>query len=90
VNMTFVHYDLGILSQGQFVEVTLQGNAANVLLLDSRNFSQYKNGKAYKYFGGHITTSLTRLPIPFSGRWHVAIDQGGRAGTIKSAVRVVG
>ncbi|CAH1539228.1 MULTISPECIES: DUF1883 domain-containing protein [Vibrio] len=88
--MKFQHYDLGNLSQGQSVEVSLRGNAANVLLLDNINFSRYKNGQGYKHYGGHITTSLTRLPIPSSGRWHIAIDLGGYGGSVNSAVRVLG
>ena len=35
--MRFTHYDLGNLSRGTAIEVTLQGNAANVRLLDSSN-----------------------------------------------------
>ncbi len=40
--MKFTHYDLGNLSRGTTIEVTLQGNAANVQLLDSSNFRNYK------------------------------------------------
>ena len=42
--MSFTHYDLGNLEKGRFVEIILQGNAANVQLLDSANFSNYING----------------------------------------------
>ena len=50
--MNFTHYDLGNLEKGRIVEITLQGSAANVQLLDSTNFSSYKNGKNYRYIGG--------------------------------------
>ena len=50
--MNFTHYDLGTLEQGRIVEIYLQGNAANVQLLDSANFSNYKNGRRYRYIGG--------------------------------------
>ena len=33
--MNFTHYDLGNLGKGRIVEIILQGNAANVQLMDS-------------------------------------------------------
>lgn len=50
--MNFTHYDLGNLEKGRIVEIILQGNAANVQLLDSSNFNNYKNGRRYRYIGG--------------------------------------
>lgn len=38
--MNFTHYDLGNLDKGRMVEIILQGNAANVQLLDSSNFNK--------------------------------------------------
>lgn len=87
--MKFTHYDLNFLQKGEVVEITLKGNAANVLLLDSINFSHYKNGRQYKYFGGHMTTSTSKLPIPNSGHWHVVIDLGGYVGSVESSVQVL-
>jgi len=43
--MKFQSYDLGILKRGAVVVVQLSGNAANVQLMDSTNFSNYKRGK---------------------------------------------
>lgn len=40
--MNFTHYDLGNLEKGRIVEISLQGNAANVQLFDSTNFNNYK------------------------------------------------
>lgn len=87
--MKFTHYDLNFLQKGKVVEITLKGNAANVLLLDSINFSHYKNGRQYKYFGSHMTTSTSKRPIPNSGHWHVVIDLGGYAGSVESSVQVL-
>ena len=82
--MQFQHYDLGNLTQGQTVEIRLQGNAANILLLDTNNFNRYRRGERYEYFGGHATTSLTRLPVPRTGHWHVAVDLGGYKGQVRA------
>jgi hypothetical protein len=87
--MNFQHYDLGNRSAGEIVEVKLSGTAANVQLMDSSNFSSYKSGRQYRYHGGHVTRSPVRLPIPYSGHWHVAIDLGGHRGTVRSTVNVL-
>lgn len=86
--MNFQHYDLQFLKAEQVVEIKLSGNAANVKLMDSTNFSCYKNGRQHKYYGGHVTSSLTKLRIPSTGYWHVAIDLGGYQGTVRSSVNV--
>lgn len=88
--MNFQHYDLGQLRQGATVEITLQGHAANVQLMDSANFQRYKNRQRYEYFGGHATTSVTQLAVPRTGHWHVAIDLGGNGGQVRSNVQVYG
>lgn len=70
------------------IEVTLD-HAANVLLLDSLNYSNYLNRRNYRYYGGHVTTSPYRMLPPHQGHWHVVIDLGGYAGTVRAAVRVL-
>ena len=87
--MQYTHYDLKYCTRGQSVEVTLEGNAANVLLLDSANFQNYKNGRKYQYFGGHMTTSISRIPIPSNGYWNIVIDLGGYPGSVRSSVRML-
>lgn len=59
--MNFTHYDLGNLDKGRMVEIILQGNAANVQLLDSSNFNNYRNGRQYRYIGGLAKKSPIRL-----------------------------
>ncbi len=87
--MQFQHYDLGSLNGGEIVEVSLSGNAANVRLMDSSNFSSYRSGKNHRYHGGHATKSPVRLGVPNSGHWHIAIDLGGYSGNIRSSIRVL-
>lgn len=87
--MNFTHYDLGNLERGRIVEIKLQGNAANVQLLDSTNFSNYKNGKKYRYIGGLAKSSPIRLQTSHSGHWHVAIDLRGLRGNVRSSVNVL-
>jgi len=87
--MQYQSYDLGQLNGGEIVEVTLRGNSANVKLMDSSNFSSYKSGRRHTYYGGHVTSSPFKIPVPSSGRWYVTVDLGGYAGRVSSSVRVL-
>lgn len=88
--MQFVHHDLGFQSAGAVVEVTLAGNAANVRLMDSTNFSNYRGGGRHHYYGGLAKQSPVRLQVPQTGHWHVAVDMQGLSGSVRSAARVLG
>ena len=87
--MNFTHYDLGRKERGQIIEITLSGSAANVRLMDSSNFQNYRNGRAHRYSGGLAKKSPIRLTIPNSGNWHVTIDMQGLRGTVRSSVRTL-
>ena len=87
--MRFIHHDLGNLDGGQVVLVTLKGTAANVRLMDSSNFSNYRAGRRHRFYGGHATKSPVRLQVPHASHWHVAVDLGGLGGQVRSGVQVL-
>lgn len=87
--MQFQSYDLGLLSGGEIVKVTLSGNAANVCLMDSSNFQSYRSGRSYRYSGGHATRSPVTLAVPRAGHWYVTVDLGGHGGSVRSSVQVL-
>ena len=87
--MEFIHTDLGNLDKGRVVEVVLKGSAANVQLLDNTNFSNYKNGRSYRYIGGLAKRSPVRITVPRFGHWHIAIDMRGLIGKTEAVVRVL-
>ncbi|TKG89804.1 DUF1883 domain-containing protein [Puteibacter caeruleilacunae] len=87
--MKFNYYNLGQLQRGQIVEVTLQGNAANVRLMDSSNFQNYKSGRRHHYYGGLARSSPVRLQVPNSGRWYVTVDMQGLRGSVRTSVRTL-
>ncbi|WP_201025504.1 DUF1883 domain-containing protein [Lysobacter capsici] len=87
--VNYSHYDLKQRQRGDTVEVTLAGNAANVFLVDSSNFSAYKAGRRYTYHGGHAKRSPVHLTVPRSGHWHLIVDLGGHRGTVKHSVRIL-
>jgi hypothetical protein len=87
--MNFTHYDLGQLAGGEVIEVSLEGAAANVQLMDSLNFLACRTGQRHQYLGGHATRSPVRLHVPSAGHWHVAVDLGGYRGSVHSSIRVL-
>lgn len=87
--MKFTVYDLGHLERDRIVEITLHGNAANVQLLDSSNFNNYKNGRKYRYIGGLAKNSPVRLKTTHSAHWYVTVDLRGLGGRVKSSVQVL-
>ena len=87
--MNFKYYDLGHLDGGKIVEVILSGNAANVRLMDSSNYNNFKNGRQHTYYGGHVKKSPFRIPVPRSGHWYVTIDFGGYPGKVRVSVKIL-
>lgn len=87
--MNYQVYDLGQLKRGQRVQVTLSGNAANVRLMDSSNYQNYKSGRSHRYTGGLVQRSPVVLGVPSSGHWYVTIDLQGLRGTVRSSVQVL-
>lgn len=87
--MNFNYTDLGNRKAGEVVEVTIRGAGPNVLLLDGSNFSAFKSGRQYRYYGGLATRSPVRIPIPRGGRWYVVVHFGGLQGRCDYSVQVL-
>lgn len=87
--MNFTHYDLGGLGKGRTVEVLLQGNAANVYLMDHENMVKYNKGLAFQAIGGMMTFSPIRLQTVDSAHWHIVIDLPKGYGTVKTSYRML-
>ena len=81
-------YDLGKLSGGERVEITLQGNAANLRLFDRKDYQNYLDGKSFKFYGGLATQSPYNMTVPSKGTWYLAIDMQGLQGAVISTVAV--
>jgi hypothetical protein len=86
--LNFLQFDLGNLERGQTVEITLT-SGANVRLMTSSEFSNYKNGRQHRYVGGLAKQSPVRLQVPNSGHWYVAVDMQGLRGSTKASVRTL-
>jgi hypothetical protein len=89
IAMTYTSWDLGNQDIGAVVQVVLEGNAANVKLMDASNFRSYQRRDRHEYFGGFYERSPVVIPVPRYGHWHLAIDYAGRAGRGRATVRVL-
>lgn len=86
--MNFIYYDLKQVNSGRIVEVTLR-SAANVRLMTSSNFYNFKNGRQYRYYGGFVQRSPFKISVPSPAHWYVVTDLGGYAGRVSASVRVL-
>lgn len=85
--MDYLHTEFN-LGPGDILEVTLD-HAANVQLMDTVNFTDYRNGRPFRYIGGFVQKSPYRLKAPRAGKWHLVIDLGGNAGAVRASTRVL-
>jgi len=87
--MHHVHYNLGQLDSGRVVEVRLQGNAANVRLLDEVNYEKYIEGATYDYRGGFMKHSPVRMQIASMDHWHIVVDMLKLKGSVSASYKVL-
>ncbi|MGE8535186.1 MAG: DUF1883 domain-containing protein [Chryseobacterium sp.] len=87
--MKYLVWDLKQLKRGERVKVTLSGNAANVRLMDSSNYQNYKNGKSHRYAGGLVKKSPVVLSVPNAGHWYITVDMQGLRGSTNASVQVL-
>ena len=87
--MKYTVYDLGNCRRGERIQVTLQGNAANVRLMDSSNYANYRSGQRHRYYGGLVKRSPIVLTVPSSGHWYVTVDLMGLVGSVRSSIRKI-
>lgn len=86
--MRYGYLDLGRQPAGAIATVDLRGSSANVLLLDDRNFANYRTGRPFLYDGGLRRSSPVELEVPRPGHWFVVVDHGGYKGRTRARVRM--
>ena len=77
------------LTGGQVVSVEINMQA-NVMLMDSQNYSSYRNRRGFKYYGGSFKRSPANIQVPHTGLWYVVVDLGGGSGRISTSIRILG
>jgi hypothetical protein len=84
----FIHTDLGNCERGDVVLVELSA-WANVQLMSTTDFNNYRGGRRYRYQGGLVKQSPFRMTVPSDGQWHVAIDNRGLSNPVRGGARVI-
>jgi hypothetical protein len=83
----YLHYEFDI-GPDDTIQVILD-NPANVKLLDDTNYQKYRAGQQYRYHGGFTKASPVNLSAPQQGHWHLVIDLGGYAGSVRASVQIM-
>ncbi len=76
------------LSAGTIVQVNCS-HQCNVLLMDDTNYSNYKSGRNYKYYGGWRTSFPTQITVPKTGYWNVVIDLAKGSARIQHSIKFI-
>ena len=87
IRMEYLHNDF-YLDSGDIVHVEID-HQANILLLDDSNYQNYRERRGFTHYGGHYDISPINIVVPSSGHWHVVIDLGGGAGTIRHSISII-
>jgi len=82
--MKFLHKPIKAQA-GDIIKVDFS-RPTKVLLIHSRQFEKYKQGKTYHYRGGEAEKSPKEFTVPFDGIWHAIIEKG----TFKNPLDVSG
>lgn len=84
-----MYYDLGQRKRGETIEVSLSA-AANVFLVDNANYSSFKSGRDFRYFGGLAKQTPVPLTVPSDGHWWVVIHLWGlKVPNVRHSIRVL-
>ena len=74
--MDYLYFDLKYLKQNDIVKAIIKGTECNVILLNSINFSNYKSGRKFEYYGGHYDHSPAVITVPHYDHWYLVVDSG--------------
>lgn len=85
--MKYLHEDFDCTGD-ETVRVELDGQA-NVRLLNEANYNHYRRGSGHRYHGGLAKKTPTFLTVPGPGRWHVVVDLGGYAGSVRASITLL-
>jgi hypothetical protein len=90
--LQYIQGDLGQRQRGDVIEVQLQGSEANVLIMDSSNFSAFRSNGSYREaYGGTWKRSPVHLSVPRSGHWYgVVYIPAGYRGQVRAGFRLLG
>lgn len=84
----YTHYDLGTLTAGTLIEVSLSV-VNNVRLMNPWHYTAFTEVLKHQFIGGVAKKSPIRLTIPETGPWHLVVDMEGHHGLAESSVKMI-
>lgn len=85
--MKYLYWDFNA-EKGDEIKVNFNVQA-NVMLLSPTEYSHYKAGRGYRYYGGHATQTPFTLNVPSTGLWYVVVNLGGGAGKLSASAELI-
>jgi hypothetical protein len=76
------------LSQNDMLKIHLS-NPAQVMLLDDKNYSLYKDEMEYDYYGKLVKRSPFIIKAPHVGDWHLVIEQADSRQDLSVNVQII-
>ncbi|CBJ83083.1 hypothetical protein XBJ2_2000001 [Xenorhabdus bovienii str. Jollieti] len=86
--MSYIH-SREYLKDGNVVSVQCS-HQINVLVMDDNQYSNYRNGRQYRYYGGFYKQFPANIIPPHSGYWNVVLAMPpGYSANIKHTISVL-
>ena len=85
--MNFIH-SRDHLSAGDTVRLDCN-TQCNFMITTDSEFSSYRRGGPFRYFGGHFKMFPAFISVPHSDNWNITIDLGGGAANINYNLSVI-
>lgn len=85
--MKYLYYEVNA-GPNDIIEVNLN-KQANVRVMDSSNYQNYRRGRRHRYYGGLAKKRPVHITPPRQGHWYVIIDLGGNPGSVRASVKVL-
>lgn len=80
-------YKDGNFRKGDILNITID-RKVNIYLMDDINFSKYRNGSSFEFYGGETVSSPYNIAVPRTGHWYIVIDLGGGTGILNYSIKV--
>ncbi len=85
--MSFLHKRMQ-LNQGDTVVVDCS-HQCNIMIMTDSNFSNYKRGNGFQYYGGHYSRLPAQILVPNNGAWNIVLDLGGGSASIRHSISII-
>lgn len=85
--MNFIH-SREYLNGGDMVELDCD-TQCNFMLTTDANFSAYRRGGRFQYYGGHYERFPARISVSHSDNWNITIDLAGGSANIRYNISII-